>query len=292
MPANKNKNRTILVSGATGHQGGAVLRHLREKGFGVRALTRNPDEPKARALIGHGVEVARGDMDDEGSLTRALDLMYGAFSVQSTSHAEGERETRQGIQFADAAKRSGISHFVYSSVASADQQTGIPHFETKFRVEQHLRGTGMHYTIVRPVYFMENWLGMRENIENGTIGLPLSPATRLQMIAVDDIGEIVTLAFEHSGKWRDRIFEMAGDELSMEEVAQTFTRILGREVQYRQVPWEEFEKKAGKEITSMYRWFEEKGYRVDISSVRQEHGGLKSFGQWINSYWHSATRTA
>jgi len=290
MP-NKNSSKTILVTGATGHQGGAVLRHLRERGFGVRALTRDPDQPQARAFTGPGVEVVRGHMDDPQSLARAVDGVYGVFSVQD-SRQGAEAEIRQGINLADAAKRSDVTHFVYSSVGSADQRTGIPHFDSKFRIEEHVRGTGMRFTIVRPAFFMENWLGMRQMIEAGTLSQPLSPTTRLQMIAVDNIGGVVAMAFEHPGKWQNRIFDLAGDELSMTEVAQAFTRACGREVQYRPMPWDEFEKLAGKDLTVMYHWFEEVGYHIDIGAVRQEYSALMPFEQWMNSHWHSATRTA
>jgi uncharacterized protein YbjT (DUF2867 family) len=258
----------------------------------VRALTRDPDKPQARALTGPGVEVVRGDMEDPGSLTRALDGAYGVFSVQTALGAGAEAEIRQGINLANAAKRSGITQFVYASVASADQRTGIPHFESKFRIEEHIRGTGMRFTIVRPVFFMENWLGMRPAIESGTLTLPLNPTTRLQMIAVDDIGAIVAAAFEHAGRWQDRAFELAGDELSMTEVAAAFSRISGRQVRYVQTPWDEFEKQAGKEMTVMFRWFQETGYHVDIGAVRQEYNKLLTFEQWMHSYWHAATRTA
>jgi uncharacterized protein YbjT (DUF2867 family) len=139
---------------------------------------------------------------------------------------------------------------------------------------------------------MENWLTMRDKIANGRLELPLEPATRLQMIAVNDIGGVVAMAFEHSGKWQDRAFELAGDELSMSELAQVFTRVAGREVQYVKVPWDEFEGKAGKEITLMYRWFQDIGYHVDISAVRQEYPKLTSFTSWINSSWHTEKRTA
>jgi uncharacterized protein YbjT (DUF2867 family) len=184
MPTDKKyKNRLILVTGATGHQGGASLRHLRERGFPVRVLVRNPDDPKARALLGHGAEVARGDLEDQDSLVRALDGAYGVHSVQNWRGSDIEGEIRQGTHLADAAKRSGTSQFVYSSVASADQQTGIPHFDSKFRIEEHIRGTGMRFTIVRPAFFMENWLAMRQAIEDGTLSLPLKSETRLQMIA-------------------------------------------------------------------------------------------------------------
>ena len=292
MPANKNKNKVILVTGATGHQGGSVVRHLREKGFTVRALTRDPDQPKARAITGQGVEVVRGDMDDKAVLTRALDEANGVFSVQNPYEAGIEGEIRQGLSVVDAAKRSRISHFIYSSVASADQRTGIPHFDSKFRIEEHIRGTGMSFTIVRPVFFMENWLGMREMIENGSLNLPLDPATRLQMIAVDDIGGVVAAAFERPGKWQGRTFELAGDEMSMTELTQSFTLVTGREVRYVQTPWDEFEQRAGKESTTMFRWFQERGYRVDIGAVRQEYPGLTTFAKWLNSAWHTAARRA
>ena len=291
MPTKKN-NKVILVTGATGRQGGAVLRHLNDRGFTCRALTRDPEGKQARAFIGRGTELVRGDMEDPGSLSRALEGVYGVYAVQTPYESGVEAEVRQGFHLIDAAQRSGITHFVYSSVASADQKTRIPHFDSKFRIEEHLRGTGMHYTIVRPAFFMENWLGMRQMIEDGAIALPLDPTTRLQMVAVDDIGGVVATAFERSGKWQGRAFEVAGDELSMAELAEAFGRANGREVQYRQVPWEEFEARSGSETTTMFRWFHEVGYHVDIPAVRQEYPKLNSFVRWLNSTWHTATQTA
>jgi len=282
----------ILVTGATGHQGGAALRHLRERSFPVRALTRNPEDPKARGLFGRGAEVVRGNLDDESSLTRALEGVWGVYSVQNWRASDIQGEVRQGIHLADAAKRSRISQFVYSSVASADQQTGIPHFDSKFRIEEHIRGTGLHHTIVRPAFFMENWLGMRQGIENGTLSLPLKPETRLQMIAVDDIGGVVAMAMERPAKWQDRAFELAGDELSIAELVQAFTRMAGRDVAYRQVPWDEFETQAGKESAIMFRWFQDVGYHVDIPAVRQAYPKLTTFDHWLNSNWHSGARSA
>jgi uncharacterized protein YbjT (DUF2867 family) len=292
MPTNKKNNKVILVTGATGRQGGAALRHLGDRGFACRALTRNPDNKQARAFIGRGTELVRGDMEDPASLSRALEGVYGVYAVQTPYESGVEAEVRQGFHLIDAAQRAGIAHFVYSSVASADQSTRIPHFDSKFRIEEHLRGTGMHYTIVRPVFFMENWLAMRQMIEEGAIALPLDPTTRLQMVAVDDIGGVVAMAFERSGKWQGRAFEIAGDELSMTELAETFSRAAGREVQYQQLPWEEFEARSGSEATTMYRWFQDVGYHVDIPAVRQEYPKLNSFVRWLNSNWHSATQTA
>jgi uncharacterized protein YbjT (DUF2867 family) len=283
----KNDNRLILVTGATGHQGGAVLRHLRAKGFPVRAFTRDADKPEARALIGHGVEVVRGDLDDSASITRALDGVYGVFSVQN-AWAGPEAEIRQGIQLVDAAGRSAITHLVYSSVGSADQKTGVPHFDSKFQIEEHIRGTGVPYTILRPVFFMENWLGMRDSILQGRLALPLQPATRLQMIAVDDIAAFVAMAFEHPQKWRGRALDIAGAEHSMSETTQLLSGVAGREVQYQQVPWDKFEQQAGHEMTAMYHWFEAVGYQVDISALRQELPNLMTFERWLQTHWPRA----
>jgi uncharacterized protein YbjT (DUF2867 family) len=291
MEMASHDNKLILVTGATGRQGGAALRHLRQRRFPVRAVTRDPNQPKARNLVGHGTEVAGANLDDPESLTRALDGVYGVYSVQSREDGI-ESEIRRGINLADAAKRARVTQFVYSSVGSADKNTGIPHFDSKFKIEEHIRGTGLPFSIIRPVFFMENWLGMKSNIENGTLASPLRPETRLQMIAVDDIGAFVALAFEHPGKWQGRAIDIAGDELSMAELASAFSRVSGKEVRYQQLGWDEFQKKAGPEITTMYKWFQEVGYDVDIAAVRQEYAQLTSFEKWLQANWRSAAGAA
>jgi uncharacterized protein YbjT (DUF2867 family) len=273
--------RTILVTGATGKQGGAVLQHLRKRGFPVRVLTRDPDKPEARSLAGHGTDVARGDMDDPASLDRALDGVYGVYAMGTYRETGIEGEVRMGAALAEAARRADIDHFVYSSVGSAARQTGIPHFDSKFQVEEHIRRTGVPYTILRPVFFMENWQAMKGMIEGGTLAQPLDPARTLQQVAVDDIGAFAALAFEHPGKWLGRAVELAGDELSMTQMAETMGRVLGREVRYQQVPWDQFEKKAGSEVTIMYRWFNDVGYNADIPELRWEYTELTTIERWL-----------
>ncbi len=282
-----NRNRTILVSGATGHQGGAVLRHLREKHFPVRALTRDANSPNVRTLMTPGVEPVSADLDDPASLGRALEDVYGVYSVQPFTD-DMETEVRQGNNLVDAANRSEVSHFVYSSVVAADAGTGIPHFESKGKIEEHLRNTGTPYTIFRPVSFMENWLGSKDQLEAGTLSLPLKPETRLQMVAVDDIGAFVAKAFEHSGQWNGKTYELAGDELSMQEIAQALGSAVGRAVNYVQMPWDEFEKIAGHEMTLMYRWFDQSGYHVNIDAVREEYPPLLTFEHWLARNWPKA----
>ena len=280
MAKHSNKTRLILVTGATGNQGGAVIRHLREKGFAIRAFTRDPDQPEARALIDQtGVEVARGDYDDKQSLLRALEEVHGVFSVQTPFESGVEAEVRQGIALIDAAHASEIDHFVYSSVGSADQNTKIPHFDSKWKIEEHLRGTGMAYTIVRPVFFMENWLSMKDQIAEGQLKLPLTPSTILQQVAVDDIGAFVAMAFEHPGKWQGTATDLAGDELFVDQTAQ----ILGAE--YSQIPWEDFEKQAGPEMAVMFRWFQNTGYHANVTALREELPSLIGFQRWRNTSW-------
>lgn len=283
----EHRGRVILVTGATGRQGGAALRHLHERGFTVRAATRDPEKPAARQLGGQGVEVVRLDLNDSASIAQAVEGVYGVYSVQDARQG-AEGEIRQGKNLIDAANRARIGHLVYSSVGSADRQTGIPHFDSKAVIEEHLRASGIPYTVIRPTFFMENWLWMKDMIGGGEIAWPLKPETRLQMIAVDDIGGFVALAFEHPGRWQGRAIDIAGDELDMNGIAKAFTRRSGREVAYRQIPWEQFERHAGREMTTMYRWFENTGYSVDIPAIRSEYPKLTNFERWLNTHWQKA----
>ncbi|MBA2712859.1 MAG: NmrA/HSCARG family protein, partial [Rubrobacteraceae bacterium] len=215
MDGRGNEGRVILVSGATGQQGGAVARSLLERGFAVRALTRNPDKPEARESADLGAEVVGGDLEDRSSIEQVLDGVYGVFSVQQFGEVGIEGEIRQGVQLADAAKAAGVEHYVYSSVGSAHRETGIPHFESKFEVEEHVRASGVPYTVLRPVFFMQNWEFMWEPILGGTLPQPLDPDRPFQMVAVEDIGVFAAMAFGDPETWIGREVDLAGDELTM-----------------------------------------------------------------------------
>ena len=268
----------VLVTGATGQQGGAVARHLlKQPGFAVRAFVRDPNKPAAKALAQQGAELAEGDFDNVSSVRRALEGAWGAYSVQNFMEAGYDGEIRQGKAFADAAKEAGVQHFVYSSVVSADQNTGVPHFESKWQIEQHIAQLGVPYTILRPAAFMQNWNNfMRDQILGGTIPLPLNAQTSLQQISVDDIGHIAAMAFQNPTKYAGKTIELAGDELTMQRTAELVTRVLGRPVNYVQVPWEQFRQAAGEEMTKMYKWFNDVGYHVDIARLRREYPMLST----------------
>lgn len=276
------QEQIILVSGATGQQGGAVARHLLDRGFTVRALTRDQTQSTARTLKELGAEVVEGNFDDRESLDQALEDAYGAFSVQNTWTEGPENEIRFGKAFADAALDAGVEHFVYSSVGAAERNTGIPHFESKWEIEEYLRSIDLPITILRPVFFMDNWAGSKDSITNGKLPQPLSPDTSLQQIAVDDIGAFVAIAFENSDEWLGEAVELAGDELTMTETVEVFGEYLDQDVKYVQVSWDDFEDQAGEEMAIMYRWFEDEGYRADIKSLRRKYPNLKSLKTFLS----------
>jgi uncharacterized protein YbjT (DUF2867 family) len=281
--------RLILVCGATGKQGGAVARSLLERGFRVRALTRNPQKPEAQALADRGAEVVQGDMEDRSAMERALEGAYGVFSVQNYWESGYDGELQQGKTVADAAKAAGVEHLVYSSVGSAHRQTGIPHFESKWEVEEHVRKLDLPYTVLRPVFFMQNWEWTREMILGGTLAQPFDPDKPFQQVAVEDIGAFAAIAFENPDRWIGREVDLAGDEQSMSEIADTFSRVIGREVSYYQVPWDQFEEQMGEEATLNFRWINDVGYEADIAALRQEYPELTSFERYLRTHgWEGA----
>jgi uncharacterized protein YbjT (DUF2867 family) len=285
----QNAERLVLVCGATGNQGGAVARSLLDRGFQVRALTRDPQKPEAQALADQGAEVVQGDMEDRADMERVLEGVYGIFSVQNFWETGYDREVQQGKTVADAVKEAGVQHCVYSSVGSAHRQTGIPHFDSKWEVEEYLRDLDLPYTVLRPVFFMQNWEMMREPILGGTLPQPLDPEKPFQHVAVEDIGAFATIAFEHPDEWIGREVDIAGDEQTMPEIAETFGRVIGREVDYYQVPWEQFEEQMGEEFAVMYRWFNDVGYEADTDALRREYSELTTFERYLRSHgWEGA----
>jgi uncharacterized protein YbjT (DUF2867 family) len=275
-----NENdKTVLVTGVTGQQGGAVARHLLVKGFHVRGLSRDPGKPAARAVAGRGIEIVAGDMEDRVALERALAGAYGVFGVQNFWTAGVEAEVVQGKTLGDAAAAAGVQHFVYNSVGGAERHTGIPHFDSKWQIEEHLRALGLPLTVFRPVFFMDNFNWSRPQILNGVLpGLGLPPDKPLQMIAVDDIGALVAMAFADPAGFIGTAIELAGDELTEPQTAATFARVIGRPVK--------LEPRAGQGVDAerekMHRWFSTAGYEADIPVLRRWYPELCTFETWLH----------
>src|SRR5215207_204888 len=193
-------NKIIAVTGATGQQGGAVARKLLADGWQVRALTRDTDKPAAHELASLGAELAAGDMANRSELDAAFKGAYGVFSVQNfwLPNVGFEGEVRQGENVADASKAAGVQHLVYSSVGAAHRGMGQKHFESKWLIEQHIQSLDLPYTILRPTAFFDNFNWERAAILNGTFNaLGLHPEKERQLIAVEDIGVFVALAFSN-----------------------------------------------------------------------------------------------
>ena len=269
-------DRIILVTGATGRQGGSVARHLLADGWRVRALVRDPEKPAALALARQGVQLVRGDLEDRASIEAAFEGARGVFSVQSWAHGT-DAEMRQGIALAEAAADVGIEHFVYSSVGGADRHSGIPHFESKWRIEQRIRELDLPYTIWRPVYFMENLLMQRDAIDNGHLKPSIDPAVPLQFIAVEDIGAFVALSFMHPGAWLGKATEIAGDELSFSALAELLSRVMRHRVEL-----DALTPAADAERQAMARWFEVEGYHADIRRLRDLIPELTDLETWAS----------
>lgn len=280
----KNLIQTILVTGATGQQGGAVARELLRRGkFAVRAFVRDQNKPAAEALKNAGAELVTGDLDDRASLDRALQDAHGVFSVQGIN--EGlDVEIRQGKALTDAAKAAGVEHFVYSSVGGAERKTGIPHFDSKFEIEEDLRASGLPHTILRPVFYLFNYNYLRPMIENGTLYQPLSPDTKLQQLSEDDFGAMVATVFSRREDFLNRQIEAASVEMTMPEVAAAFSRVLGKKVEYQQVPFAAFEQQAGEEMTTMYRWFESVGYAANLAELKRDFGELTDLESYLRDH--------
>ena len=280
----ENSNRTILVTGATGNQGGSIARHLLQRGeFKVRAMVRDENKPAAQALKQAGAELVKGDFDDRASLDQALQGVYGIFSMQDFRQG-AEVEIRQGKAVADAASATGIEHFVYSSVGSAERNTGIPHFDSKFQVEEYIRSLGLPHTILRPVFFFYNYKGMLPMVKNGTLPQPLSPDTKLQQLSEEDYGKMVAEVFERPADFANRAIEVASVEMSMPEVATAFSQVLGKKVEYQQIPFAAFEEQAGEEVTTMFRWFENVGYIADFAQLKRDFPAPTDFESYLRDF--------
>lgn len=275
----------ILVTGATGNQGSAVTKSLLQQGtFTVRALVRNKTSEKATALESLGAELVEGDYEDVLSLTKALQGVSGVFSMQDFAHGV-DTEVRQGKTIADLAKKADVTHFVYSSVGSANRQTGIPHFESKHSIEQHIRRIDLPYTILRPVYFMYNLKGMRDRIDQGFLSMPLRPQTTLQQLSEQDYGNIVARVFADKDRFLGHAIDIASVDISMTRLAERFSQSVNKPVVYEQISFDSFRQQAGDETARMFTWFDTVGYAANIKELEKLFFPLSSVDAYLSQHW-------
>ena len=278
-------SKPILVTGATGQQGGAVVKALLEKGLAVRAITRHPDGEKARALKAARVEVVQGDYEHPDSLKAAGSGVSAAWVVSTPFDPSvgTAGEARQGVTAIDALKEAGVPHIAYSSVSDADKATGIPHFDSKFKVEEHLKASGVAYTITAPVYFSDNTTAVwnLEYLQRGILSFAMPPDHKLQVVSVRDIGRLNAEILAEPAKYAGRRINYAGDELSGNEQAAALTKASGKEFKFSETPIDAV-RGMSEDLALMYEWFVKVGYSADIGGLKKEFPsvGFQSYEAW------------
>ncbi|MER7079617.1 Uncharacterized conserved protein YbjT, contains NAD(P)-binding and DUF2867 domains [Saccharopolyspora kobensis] len=238
----------VLVTGATGKQGGATARALLAAGVPVRALVRDPSADKAKAVEALGAELVRGDLHDRDSVRRAAEGVRAVFSVQMPAFtADGpdfDGELAQGVNLIEAALAAGVPQFVHTSVSGAGQHTETPGWadgrwamlehamSVKTALQERLRAAGFpRWTLLKPAFFMENFLPANaflfpRGIEGGLVSV-VKPGTRLSLVATDDIGAAAAAAIAEPERFDRLELELASDLLSMREIAEVLSRVLG-----------------------------------------------------------------
>jgi uncharacterized protein YbjT (DUF2867 family) len=276
---------TILVIGATGNQGEAVLQALLKTDFALRAFVRkhNPKQspnPKIHKLKEQGIEIMEGDLDDFDSLTHAMNGCYGVFSVINFQDGGVAKEEERGKRVVDAAKKTGVEHFVYSSVGGADRTSGVPHFESKWHVEQYIRELALPYSIIRPTTFMTNLMEMPAVMR--FIALSMSRGSfaekPLQMIAVQDIGKWAAHMFSHRERYLSTAVEIAGDEVTFSQMVSAYKKVYNKTPGSMWLPPSLF---SMGDIGKMFTWITTYGYKADLKMNRTEIPDLLTFEQFL-----------
>jgi uncharacterized protein YbjT (DUF2867 family) len=286
----------ILVTGATGKQGGATARRLLAAGRPVRALVRDPAAPGAAALAAAGAQIARGDFDDPASLRPALDGVTAVFGIPPVALGptgpETDLEVARGRALIDAAAAAGIEQVVFSTVASASAAS--PGSAGKALIERYLHERIQLATVLRPVRFMTNYLGSTpfgvDGIAGGVHRHLFPPDEPMQIIALEDVAEFAALAFADPARFAGRTLELAGDDPTPVEAAAAISRATGIPVRYEQLTGDEAAAISPEVAETRKRWQEGRGWHADIETLRVIHPGLRTFADWLTESGAAAIR--
>jgi uncharacterized protein YbjT (DUF2867 family) len=278
------RSNKILVTGATGRQGGSVARSLRRAGVSVVALTRRTGCTAAQQLRAIGCEVVGGDLSDRRSLDTATKGCDGVFSLQNywEKGVGVEGEVQQGCHMIAAAASAGISHLVQSTMAAADDVSDVPHFVAKRRVEEILAGSQVPHTLLGTVYFMENMLDPKMG---GKMTIPslagsLKKNTHLHLMSYHDIGPVVAEFFTNPNGFVGKRVDIASDCLTVDQMKRIYHEVTGRNAKWYPLPAFMLRLLA-KEFAKQLKWQNEHGFVVDVNAVRERFPALKSFREFI-----------
>jgi uncharacterized protein YbjT (DUF2867 family) len=268
-----------LVLGATGGQGGAVVGALLARGKRVRALVRDPAATSAKRLTHQGVEVVAGSLSDELSLTAAMVEVAGVFALTTPFEAGVHAEVEQGRAIIAAARRARVPHLLLSSVAGADQHSGVPHFDSKAVIESELAAAELPYAILGPTYFFDNALGGVERIRAGVLDLPMPPDRPLQQLARADLGAFAAEVLTYPARYLGQRIELASDNPTPAQMTEALGAALGRPVHLEQTPLESI---ANPDMHAMWRFLNGPGYQVDLAALHAANPdiGWQSFAAW------------
>ncbi|MEC9374780.1 MAG: NmrA family NAD(P)-binding protein [Pseudomonadota bacterium] len=270
---------TILVGGSTGRQGTAVVGELIKRGYRVRAMTRNPSSKKAMALANkYDVEIFEGDYADFDSL---LIAMRGVNKVFFYTSPLSRNELLEGNNVISAAKESGVKHLVYSSGAAAEPGNGIP--GAQMDIELAIVSSGLNFTVLRPVAFMENIDRTQKRIAKNGIVDSREPSRMLYFISIPDIGFYVGEAFNHPKRWKGVAMNIAGDSMTINEYVMTVGAVMGRSLSYRRQPLESYLAAKPKFLRTLFRWYDNVGYTADVDSARKEFPKLITLDSYLRS---------
>lgn len=274
----------IAVTGATGRQGGAVVRHLLAAGWRVRALTRTPGSDAAARLTGRGADVVGCDMMDQGSLVRAFTDAHGVYSVQNPMIDGLEAEVIQGRNVADAARTTGVQHLVYGSAGNGVPGSGIGSWESKVTVAAHIRRLGVPLTVLRPMAFMELMTdrGFYPPLSTWHVMPKLMGADRpVPWLCVDDLGAIAARAFADPDEFVGADLTLAADLRSIAECREIWRRATGRAPRGFPIPVWMFERFVGTDLTTMWRWLSTSDVAVDPAETRRLLPAAATVEEWV-----------
>lgn len=268
-----------VVVGATGGQGGAVVDALLDRELPVRAVVRDPGSRRARSLSDRGVELAPADLTDSEGLTAAFRDASAGFALTTPFEAGVDAEVRQGMSIVAAAQKAALPYLVFSSVADADANTGIPHFESKWRVEQALAGAGLSYTVVGPTYFYDNVLGSAEELQRGRLVMAVPPDQPLKQLSRRDLGRFVTGLLTDPDRAVGQRIDIASDAVTPRQMAAVFGELLGGPIELDYLDPRNI---GNDDMRLMYEFFGRGGYSVDLAALHRDYPdvGWQSFRQW------------
>jgi uncharacterized protein YbjT (DUF2867 family) len=290
-----SERRTIVVTGVTGLQGGAVARRLLEDGWQVRGLTRNAASKQARALRALGAEVVQGDMAEAASLRHAFEGAYGIYSVQNPFIGGPEAEVKQGKNVADVARDVGVEHLVYGSAGTGRKGTGIPSWETKLQIEDHMKALELPLTVLRPMAFMELMTHRKFFPAASTwhVMPKMMGSTRsVGWLCTDDLGAIAAKAFASPHRFVGNDLALASDVQSLDECRSVYREVMGRNPRRFPMPVWLFERFGfvGRDLTTMWRWLRTETIDLDAAPTRAIHPDALTVRGWLSK--HRAAQSA